>query len=746
MSFFKKRPLGLILCIMLGGFSLFTYLPNVLKIVAASAALLILILFALFYKRIGLYPTVISLVALISFGLSFLYFDYYFPIHQKVYEPVRIEGRVTSVIYEEAFGTQIRVKTNEIEGCDFNRASLLVSFSSQEHLRVGDRISFVGTIDALDDTDVGFNEKSYYESRGIRGVVSEADDLMIEESGSFTAVGFISDTREALHDYIMASTDEDTAGMLIALLTGEKDALPAQTRLDFKRIGLSHILAISGMHLAILVTGLHFLLSLFGLGKKLRSVIAMVFVVVYMGLTGFPVSVMRAGIMVLISNLLFLFAKTKDSFTNLMISVALICIITPYAAHDVSLLLSFFATMGVLEALDFMEKRPYTTSKLKRLGFSVLASVISSLFAIAMTLPFSVFNFGRLSYVAPLTTLVFSFLIEIFMYAGSIFLIIGAPGFLMAPINRICEAIMSLSAAFAEIPHVYVISDSLLLKIITVIFYILLVCFIGFRIRRKKTAALLLLFVFSSIFLIGYLNTNSFLRKDRIVYRSDTVENEVMIAVHDGNATAVNLTKNTNHARGLLYYWLSEERIVSLDNLYFPQYTSNLPRAILEIVSTVPVERIYLPSPASIKEREILAAVDDVLLNFRCTCELLEDRKPEELSGLKLYPVYRDDFENGYRTSVSLQMDGEYYTYISDGAIDALNEDLLGYVMNVSRAVIFGCRGSTYPDDYRLDFASEHTDTLIFSSDDVMMENAVYLEYKNRASILYKPKYSLLTE
>ncbi len=746
MSFFEKRPLGLILCILLGGFSLFSLFGGIAKIIVAIASALLFILLACSARKIGLFPMVLSLVLLISFGLSVLYFDFYFPIRNENEEPVRVEGRITSIIYDEPFGSQITIKTDEISDRSFQRASLIVSFVSDADFKISDKISFYGTIEELEDTDIGFNEKRYYEARGIQGIVRDPENLLIEENRRFSLMSLIAKTRDGLNDYIISSADEDTAGMLIALITGEKSALPGQIRLDFKRIGLSHVLAISGMHLAILVTGLHFLLSAIGLEKKLRSIVAMIFVVLYMGLTGFSVSVFRAGLMLLISNTLFLFAKTRDSFTNLLISVTVICLISPYAVHDISLLLSFFATIGVLAAVQIIEERPYSTSVFKKLGVAVLASVLSSVLAISMTLPFSVFDFGRLSYAAPVTTLILTLLIEVFMYFGSIFLLVGAPKFLLAPVSLLCDLIKNLAATFAELPNVYIIAQTPLIKIVTVVFYLLLCCFFILRIRHQKIAMLALLSIFCSIFVIGYISTDAVLREDRIVYHSDTVENEAIFALHNGKATAVNLTKNTSLSRGFFYYWMEQEKILSLDNLWFPQYTANMPRAIPEIISTIPVEKIYLPLPKNESEQILLSEIDKALSGFRCTYETLEEQASKADEKLKLYSVYRAPSEDGFLAAVSLQMEGEYYTYVSKGAIEEKNTDLINYVMSVSRGVIFGCRGRSYRQEYCLEFSSEHTDVLIVSSDDVVISESVYAEYEKRARILYKPKQSLLTE
>ena len=107
------------------------------------------------------------------------------------------------------------------------------------------------------------------------------------------------------------------------------------------------------MHLAILAAAIFGIFRLLRLNKRLSYVFVMLFTLFYMLLTGMPSSVMRAGLMVIISSLLFIFATTSDSLTNLLLSFFIIILIEPYAIYDLSLLLSAFATFGIIEANKF---------------------------------------------------------------------------------------------------------------------------------------------------------------------------------------------------------------------------------------------------------------------------------------------------------------------------------------------------------------------------------------------------------
>ena len=207
-------------------------------------------------------------------------------------------------------------------------------------------------------------------------------------------------------------SNKESGGLLAALLLGERDCLPIGTKVDFARIGISHVLALSGMHLAILVIGLSKLLAFFGVGKKTRTLISIIFTLFYMTLTGFSVSVTRAGVMLICSSLLFLLSRTKDSMTSLFIAVTLIVISSPYSIYDTSLWLSAFATLGIVVFSEIQNGRVFIHPSVNW----IITSLLSTFFALGATFVFTSLKFNGISMLAPIATLIFSIIIEIFIY------------------------------------------------------------------------------------------------------------------------------------------------------------------------------------------------------------------------------------------------------------------------------------------------------------------------------------------
>ncbi len=748
MNFFEKRPLSIILCILLGGFSLFILLPVLARWIVFGIAAAFLIACIVFVRKIGRFPSVAALSLLISFALSLFYFQWYFPIYNRFADEESFEGRVSSVVYSESFEALATVKVSKIGDMPIT-AKLLISYhpnAETASIGIGDGICFRGKIRALAEGTYGFDEKQYYEARGVQGFVEDARDVAITKGTEFSIAKFIETARETLNAYIERSADPATAGLLCALITGEKSTLPGSVRLSFGRIGLSHILALSGMHLAILTTGLHKLLSLFTLDKKWRCGLSMLFVIAYMGIAGFPVSILRAGGMLLISNLLFLFAKTKDSFTNLLISVTIICAFSPYAVHDISLLLSFFATVGVLVSLQFLEAVPYHISRIKKMLIAIGASLLVSFFAIALTLPFSVFTFGRLSWIAPITTLIFSILVEIFIYAGVVFLILGAPPLLLSPLSWLCSQIASLAKRFSDIPSVYTVAEDLFTQVCCILFYALLLAFIVLKIRRKRIFLSALTAVFICVFLFSYMATQSALKGDSIAFYSDTKNKEAILATDDEKHFAVSLTDSTRVGGAYFTYLLTQENVLTLEHLWIPQYQERLPLFLSEVLASLPVYNLYFPAPKNNAESVLLDEAERIASEYGCIIHTVKEGESTSLQDTKIHSVYRAKKEDGFRLILSLQKNDSYYTYISKGAIAKKNEALAHSVISSSDTVIFGCNGASTEEVFYIEEISEKTDCFIFETEAVGITNPAYESSKDRVKFYYKPKAFLLNE
>lgn len=136
--------------------------------------------------------------------------------------------------------------------------------------------------------------------------------------------------------------------LLGGMLLGQTAPISDQTIQNFRTCGVSHLLAVSGLHTSLWTMFLFQLLRRLKVSRRLSAACSMGFVLFFMGLAGFSTSVSRAGIMMLLYLGGFLLRREPDSLNSLGFAALGILFSNPFAAADLGMLLSFSATAGIL--------------------------------------------------------------------------------------------------------------------------------------------------------------------------------------------------------------------------------------------------------------------------------------------------------------------------------------------------------------------------------------------------------------
>lgn len=212
----------------------------------------------------------------------------------------------------------------------------------------------------------------------------------------------------------------NAGGLLLALLSGAREYTEASVSESFKNAGLSHILALSGMHLSMFSS----IALFFGdrLGRKKQTyILRIITLILFVWFAGFSPSLLRA----FICSVLCLLATMNGSNNPDMIliicfSFLLQSIISPDDIHNIGFMLSYGALTGILLTSRFINRY---VSKLLPGYFS--ASLSASTGAQIFTAPISLKMFGSFSPVGIIATTVISPLITIYIYSGLLLIIIS---------------------------------------------------------------------------------------------------------------------------------------------------------------------------------------------------------------------------------------------------------------------------------------------------------------------------------
>ncbi|UNK21222.1 ComEC/Rec2 family competence protein [Paenibacillus sp. N3/727] len=210
------------------------------------------------------------------------------------------------------------------------------------------------------------------------------------------------------------------AGYMKGLIIGDQGDLNPDTFAEFSRLGLTHILAISGLHVAVFVGSLLFVFSLCRLTRETSLTAVMVFLPFYVMLTGASPSIVRAGIMGMIGLYAARRGLLKDGMHILCVAALLMLLWNPYFLVNVSFQLSFLVTAGLMvfvpKLMPFLSLMPRWLAG--TLGVTVAAQLVS--------FPLTIYYFNQFSLLSVLANLLMVPLISmIVLPMGTVALIMG---------------------------------------------------------------------------------------------------------------------------------------------------------------------------------------------------------------------------------------------------------------------------------------------------------------------------------
>lgn len=191
-----------------------------------------------------------------------------------------------------------------------------------------------------------FHEKAYYKEKNIYYKLV-AEKIQVSSETTRQPMQFLYKLRSKLQKVYTGCLEEREAGILSAMLLGEKSLLDADVKSLYQGSGISHILAISGLHISILCTLLYQFMVFLGVPRPCPFLVTTVFMVCYGIMTGFGIATSRAVYMMFLMLLAKEAGRSYDALTAMAFSAVMILLQKPYALFSCSFLLSYGAMAGV---------------------------------------------------------------------------------------------------------------------------------------------------------------------------------------------------------------------------------------------------------------------------------------------------------------------------------------------------------------------------------------------------------------
>ena len=230
---------------------------------------------------------------------------------------------------------------------------------------------------------------------------------------------------ERLRAAIRAAFPSDTAGFIQALLLGDKTELSYEDKNDLAIAGIYHAVAVSGMHISIL---LGMILLLCGGNHRLAAALGLPAAAFFIVMTGAPASAVRAGVMQALVLCAPLVRRENDPPTTICAALLVLLAQNPWALLNVGLQLSFASTAGIVffagglyrslsenRLLSRLLRPKNVLSSLLRAMLTALCCTISSM---VFALPITALQFGTVSLAAPVVNVLALWMLSIVFCGG----------------------------------------------------------------------------------------------------------------------------------------------------------------------------------------------------------------------------------------------------------------------------------------------------------------------------------------
>ena len=680
MNILHRRPLASVCVFLIVFFILTACLPFAVIGSLLGSLLLSAIILLLSKQKV---PALWLTVAAVALLVAMLVHTFTFIVPQKEVESfsgktLTLEGRVVdTTVYDKGQSLLVRLTAIDDEASDL-RISL---YTVNEEIKIGDVIRCKGEIYPLSNQD---DEQLYQKASGIVAVV-EIDGYVNVIKHTFSLRYLFRELNNTLADQLGTVTNEKSSGLFPALLLGNKSHLSSYTALLFRRAGASHLLALSGLHLSVLLAFLQKLLSPLRTSKRLKDALCLCFILVFTALSGASSSILRAAFMSSFYFIAWFFKRKNDSVTSLFFTAALLLLFWRGTLYDVGFWLSFFATYGIILSSKlpiFKSIRQENNTKLNTAlriivkAKGILKLFFVTVFAVLFTLPLCALFFGEVSLLSIPSSLILSPFANIILLLALPLLLLSYVPYIGVWFGHIASIISNIFLRvvtwLGEISNTTYATNFLLVEILAVL---LLLSLVAITLLPKKFSKILSLgsaFVFVTLIFstaIGNIQANM---KNEISYQANE-NHEFFLLEERGSAVLVDVSSGQYDASLHALSCLEEKHLTSLDTLVLTHLHQGHRKFLERMAKGIKIETLYLAAPLTEDEDAIYLDLLEIADTYHISCETYLPKEAVTLGKSTLYfhqtPVLPGETYPAFMVSVSREEEtivllSSSYTYL----------------------------------------------------------------------------------
>ena len=741
MGIFHRRPFMLCLCCFIAAAFLYD-ISGVGKIVIASAALLVAVVSFIISikskakdtKRRFSVTAIALLFTFLSLCESFVYFDVYVADFEKYIDNDCVVECEILRNEDSSYGTTLSfVKLCNVNG---NRTSgrSIIYFDYQEDLKVGTKIKLNAKGMSIDDLPY-YNGRKYVLSTGVSSAFSVEDSFdakikIVEETpGIYVSLtSFARDISQNLANGVGGESGNFSA----AILFGRRDLLSDQTTRNFERSGISHVLALSGLHMAMISGLIEFVLRKLYVPKIARCFIVVPFLIFYTAITGFSMSSLRAAIMLTVVYISFVLSNPSDSLTTVGIAGFLIVLFIPSAIMSSGFVMSLAATFGIVVVSPYLSKifpnkrsDKHIITVIRRVGRFVLSSLIITVTANVAVLYYTWSMFGQISLATPIANLVITPIVSLQLAGAILYVIFGSIplfGIVLSWWQHVVgNYILSAASFFSDIKGVCVSLNYGFAGVIVCALLISTAVLLIVKLKRKWLVAIPL-FV-STIAFIVCISVNFLINKNTVSAEYLAFNEREMFVVSQNGETVICDISDGNYSNLYNAYKTAHEKgATEIDVLVLTHYHTKHVYSVNKLCKRQKVRNIWLPEPETEEDHYLMTYIITTAYKNGvdvCTYKINQDLNIFYDGILRMTKSEKLKRSNQPTFAFEFLYGNEKFLYVGSSAMETALLDTITKKMSDADYVVFGTHGPNPKEYYAID-AAKNVKTVVFANRELL--------------------------
>lgn len=511
-------------------------------------------------------------------------------------------GTITEVGKETKYYRTYTVKIDNInKASKYKNINILLRVkksSNCKNLKYGNKVQGLGNFEkpSIRRNYKGFDYSKYLKTKSVYYIcTNDGKNIKVVREKSICVYNmWINSLKNRIKSSLTEVLPSDSANISIALLLGDTAMLEQGQKQLFSDASLSHVLAISGMHVSYVILGVEFVLRKFD--KRKGKYIYILILIFFAHFTGGSASVIRAVIMAIIAIISKLVYRKSDTLNNIAIAALIILISNPYNILNLGFQLSFLGTLGIVL---FNSKISNILSFIKFKKFNSLLAV--SISANIMIFPIIINVYNTVSFVFLVSNILVAPLLGVMCFVGYLTVFVSLISLKLARLlGIVLNIIMKI---FSHIAH---ISGSMeILKftvrtpsIVMIIVYYLLIFYVFFYYRKchKKILLKLVSAITVIVLLFNVLYNNQSKLK---IYFIDVGQGDCTVIVTPSKKTIIidgggSEGNDYDIGKNVLIPYLLDRGIISIDYMIFSHFDSDHAKGLLSVMENLEVRNAII--------------------------------------------------------------------------------------------------------------------------------------------------------